>query len=49
MLRDAQQVAEELAFQSLDVNVRLAIERRILNKGLNEQNALKGIIQTNRY
>lgn len=49
MLRDAQKQAEELAFQSLDVNVRLAIEKRILNKGLNEQNALKGIIQSNRY
>ena len=49
MLRDAQKRAEEAAFTSLNSDMRLAIEQRILTKGLNEENALKGIIQTNRY
>jgi len=50
-LRIAQKEAEELAFESLEPDVRNAIEQRIMLKKINDENALMGIspIPTNRY
>ncbi len=50
-LRAAQQQAEELAFQSLEPEVRNAIEQRIMLKKINDEKAQMGIlpIPTNRY
>ncbi len=51
MLRDAQKAAEQRAFESLDPEMRNAIEQRIMVKKINDQRAEQGIspIPTNRY
>jgi hypothetical protein len=51
MLRQAQKTAEELAFNSLDSNMRNAIDQRIMLKKINDRRAEQGImpIPTNRY
>ena len=50
-LRTAQKQAEELAFGSLNPEIRNVIEQRIRLKEINDENALMGImpIPTNRY
>jgi hypothetical protein len=51
MLRDAQKAAEQRAFESLDPEIRNAIEQRIMVKKINDQRAEQGLspIPTNRY
>jgi len=49
MLRDAQKLAEDLAYEALDSEMKNGIQQRILIKQINDRNAAQGIIPTNRY
>jgi len=49
MLRDAQKLAEDLAYEALDSEMKNGIQQRILIQQLNNRNATQGIIQNNRY
>jgi hypothetical protein len=51
MLHEAQQTAEDLAFNNLNSDMRNAIEQRIMIRQINSQRAEQGImpIPTNRY
>jgi hypothetical protein len=49
MLRDAQKAAEQVAFAELDIDMRQAIDRRILERKANAQRAQQGILPTTRY
>jgi hypothetical protein len=49
MLRDAQKLAEDLAYEALDSEMKNGIQQRILIQQINNRNATQGIIPTNRY
>ncbi len=49
MLRDSQKLAEDLAYEALDSEMKNGIQQRILIKQINDRNATQGIIPTNRY
>ena len=49
MLRDAQKAAEQVAFAELDIDMRQAIDRKILERKANAQRAQQGILPTTRY
>jgi hypothetical protein len=49
MLRDAQKLAEDLAYEALDSEMKNGIQQRILIKQQNDRNSAQGIIPTNRY
>ena len=49
MLRDSQKLAEDLAYEALDSEMKNGIQQRILIKQINDRNAAQGIIPTNRY
>ena len=49
MLHDAQKLAEDLAYEALDSEMKNGIQQRILIKKINDRNATQGIIPTTRY
>lgn len=49
MLRDSQKLAEDLAYEALDSEMKNGIQQRILIQQINDRNATQGIIPTNRY
>jgi len=49
MLRDAQKLAEDLAYEALDSEMKNGIQQRILIQKINNRNATQGIIPTTRY
>tara|TARA_R110000765_G_scaffold323612_1_gene415240 strand:- start:32 stop:811 length:780 start_codon:yes stop_codon:yes gene_type:complete len=49
MLRDAQKLAEDFAYEALDSEMKNGIQQRILIQKINDRNAAQGIIPTNRY
>jgi len=49
MLRDSQKLAEDLAYEALDSEMKNGIQQRILIQQINNRNAAQGIIPTNRY
>jgi hypothetical protein len=49
MLRDSQKLAEDLAYEALDSEMKNGIQQRILIQKINDRNATQGIIPTNRY